>query len=134
MISYLSVSILWCRIMGLMWYCSNGNVYNWKKKLYTFYTGLIIFMEITMSLSEFVALFGSFNKAEEFANASFLLVSHICGCLKMINIILKRNVISKLLSTLMANDLQPRDDGETKILSIDGGKIRQVVLQIFLFV
>ncbi|KAF7998415.1 hypothetical protein HCN44_009813 [Aphidius gifuensis] len=133
MISYLSVSILWCRIMGLLWY-SDDNVYNWKRKLYKFYTGLIIFMEITMSLTEFIALFGSFNNAEEFANASFLLVTHICGCLKMINIIVKQNVISKLLSTLLDNNLQPRDDNETKILSIDGGRIRQVVSQIFVYI
>nr|AZQ24894.1 odorant receptor [Aphidius gifuensis] len=128
MISYLSVSILWCRIMGLLWY-SDDNVYNWKRKLYKFYTGLIIFMEITMSLTEFIALFGSFNDAEEFANASFLLVTHICGCLKMINIIVKQNVISKLLSTLLDNNLQPRDDNETKILSIDGGRIRKVTIK-----
>ncbi|XP_044001661.1 uncharacterized protein LOC122847868, partial [Aphidius gifuensis] len=81
---------------------------------------------MTMSLSEFIALFGSFNDAEEFANASFLFVTHICvyglliiNCTHIKLLKYRISTINKYISDTLILSLY---DTQWTSLSINGKK------------
>lgn len=87
----------------------------WKTIVYDIYTILMILMIYTFTISECVDLIGSFSNVEEFANASFMLLSMIGVCGKAANLLKKRSVIIELMNVLQNDVCRPRSAEEIRI-------------------
>lgn len=111
----LSYSIFMLRCLGL-WYPTNC-LESIKGKFYIFHTTFVIAIMYSFTLSQIIMLYECINNANEFADASFILLTMITSCGKIFNMIVKREIISKMMEAMQTNFLNTQDEIEITIIS-----------------
>nr|AQN78479.1 olfactory receptor 77 [Meteorus pulchricornis] len=111
--SSLSYNIFVLRCLGL-WYSDNW-ITGFKAKVYVGYTIFIFTVVYTFTLSHLVMLYQCIHSADDFADASFMLLTFLVICRKMFNIVHNRKLIAELVASLKNDPFRPQDEVESDI-------------------